>query len=202
MKRFVNYIEEHRWADFCQAIIERRDGIKYNKDCNFGDSISEYGEFYNIYNKFYNIYNKYGSLTIHLRAEEISSGALFEIRLLCGDRKGKYPIIALVNIDGIEVIEEFNNDGISSNGLMKLHYETIYFEPGDYVVTTQDAIGIYTNHRYMFASLEKDGTENLEFNSRGIYTRPATEDEISKLNEMLLRHNKKWNNETKQLEDI
>lgn len=192
MKRFVNGIEDHRWADFCQDMIERRDGKKYNKNCNFDGSISEYGEFY----------NNHGSSTVHLRAEEISSGVLFEIRLLCGDRKGNYPIITLVNIDGIEVIEEFNNDGISSNGLMKLHYEAIYFEPGDYVVTTQDAIGIYTNHRYMFASLEKDGTENLEFNSRGIYTRPANEDEISKLNEMLLRHNKKWNNETKKLEDI
>ena len=85
---------------------------------------------------------------------------------------------------------------------MKLHYEAIYFEPGDYVVTTQDAIGIYANHSHMFASLEKNGKENLELNGRGIYTRPATKDEISKLNEMLMRHNKKWNNETKQLEDI
>ena len=192
MKRFVNGIEDHRWTDFCQDMIERRDAKKYNKDCNFDGSISEYGEFY----------NNHGGSTVHLRAEEISSGVLFEIRLLCGDRKGKYPIITLVNIDGIEVIEEFNNDGISSNGLMKLHYEAIYFEPGDYVVTTQNAIGIYCNHKYMFASIEKDGTENLEFNSRGMYTRPATEDEISKLNEMLLRHNKKWNNETKKLEDI
>ena len=192
MKRFVNRIEDHRWADFCKDMIEQRDSKKYNKDCNFDGSISEYGEFY----------NKYGGSTIHLRAEEISSGVLFEIRLLCGDRKGKYPIIALVNIDGIEVIEEFNNDGISSNGLMKLHYEAIYFEPGDYVVTTQDAIGIYANHSHMFESLEKNGKENLELNGRGIYTRPATKDEISKLNEMLMRHNKKWNNETKQLEDI
>jgi len=192
MKHFVNGIEEHRWADFCQDMIERRDGKKHNKDCNYGPSLSDYGEFYNVY----------GVSTIHLRVEEISSGVLFEIRLLCADRKGKYPIIALVNIDGIEVIEEFNNDGNSLNGLMKLHYEAIYFEPGDYVVTTQDTIGIYANHWYMFASLEKDGTERLELNGSGIYKRPATEDEISKLNEMLWVHNKKWNNETKQLEDI
>ena len=192
MKCFVNSIEEHRWVDFCQDMIERRDGKKNNKDCNYGSSLSGYGEFY----------NPHGGSTIHLRAEEISSGALFEIRLLCADRKGKYPIIALVNIDGIEVIEEFNNDGNSSNGLMKLHYEAIYFEPGDYVVTTQDAIGIYANHWYMFASLEKDGTENLDLNSRGIYKRLATEEEISKLNEMLWAHNKTWNNETKQLENV
>ena len=181
MKHFVNGIEEHRWADFCQYMIEHRES-----------SLSEYGEFY----------NRIGGSTVHLRAEEISSGVLFEIRLLCADRKGKYPIIALVKIDDIEVIEEFNTDGISLNGLMKLHYESIYFEPGDYVVTTQDAIGIYANHWYMFASLEKDGTENLELNGRGIYKRPATEDEISKLNEMLWVHNKKWNNETKTLEDV
>lgn len=192
MKRFVNRIEDHRWADFCKDIIEQRDSKKYIKDCNFSGSLSKYLDFY----------NKYVASTVHISAEEISSGALFEIRLLCGDRKGKYPIIALVNIDGIEIIEEFNNDGISSNGLMKLHYEVINFEPGDYVVTTQGAIGIYANPWHMFASLEKDGKENLEFNCKGIYTRPATEDEISKLNEMLLRHKKKWNNETKQLEDI
>lgn len=192
MKHFINGIEEHRWADFCQDMIERRDGKKHNKDCNYGPSLSGYGEFYNVH----------GGSTIHLRAEETSSGALFEIRLLCADRKGKYPIIALVKIDDIEVIEVFNNDGISLDGSMKLHYESIYFEPGDYVVTTQDAIGIYANHWYMFASIEKDGTENLELNGRGRYKRPATEDEISKLNEMLFVHNKKWNNETKQLEDI
>ena len=196
MKRFVNGIEEHHWADFCQDWIERRDGKKHNNDCNYGSPLSDYGEFY----------NPHGGSTIHLRAEDISSGALFEIRLLCADRKGAYPIIALVNIDGIadgiEVIEQFNNDGISSDGLMKLHYEAIYFEPGDYVVTTQDAIGIYTNHWYMFASIEKDGTENLELNGIGSYKRLATEDEISKLNEMLFVHNKKWNNKTKQLEDL
>ena len=33
MKRFVNSIEEHHWADFCQDWIERRDGKKHNKDC-------------------------------------------------------------------------------------------------------------------------------------------------------------------------
>ena len=192
MKRFVNGIEEHRWADFCQDMIERRDGKKHNKDCNYGSSLSDYGEFYNVY----------GGSTIHLRAEEISSGVLFEIRLLCADRKGKYPIVALVKIDDIEVIEEFNNDGISLNGLMKLYYESIYFEPGDYVVTTQDTIGIYANHWYMFVCIEKNNSEHLGLCGSGIYKRPANEDEIAKLNEMLWVHNKKWNNEAKQLEDI
>ena len=192
MKRF-NGIEEHRWADFCQDLIERRDGKKLIKDCNYGPSLSEYGEFYNVY----------GGSTIHLRAEAIASGALFEIRLLCADRKGEdYPIVALVDLGSHEGVHLFDCDGYSSNGLLKLHYEAIYFEPGDYVVTTQDTIGIYANHWYMFASLEKDGTERLELNDSGIYKRPATEDEISKLNEMLWVHNKKWNNETKQLEDL
>ena len=193
MKRFVNGIEEHRWVDFCQDMIERRDGKKHNKDCNYGPSLCDYGEFYNVY----------GVSTIHLRAEAIVSGELFEIRLLCADRKGEdYPIVALVDFGNHEGVYLFDCDGISSNRLMKLHYESIYFEPGDYVVTTQDTIGIYANHWYMFASLEKDGTERLELNGSGIYKRPATEDEISKLNEMLWVHNKKWNNETKQLEDI
>lgn len=192
MERFVNGIKEHCWHEFLQDWIERRDGKKYEKDANYGSPLEKYGE----------IYNRWGSNIVHLRAEEISSGALFEIRLLCADRKGKYPIIALVNINGIEVIEEFNNDGNSSNGLMKLHYESIYFKPGDYVVTTQGAIGIYANGWYMFASLEKDGTENLQLNGRGIYKRPATEEEIAKLNEMLWVHDKKWNNETKTLENV
>ena len=193
MKRFVNGIEEHRWADFCQDLIERRDGKKHNKDCNYGPSLSGYGEFYNVY----------GGSTIHLRAEAIASGVLFEIRLLCADRKGEdYPIVALVDLGSHEGVHLFDCDGNSSDGLLKLHYEAIYFEPGDYVVTIQDTIGIYANHWYMFAALEKDGTERLELNGSGIYKRPATEDEISKLNEMLWVHDKKWNNETKQLEDI
>lgn len=193
MKRFVNGIEEHCWTDFCQDLIERRDGKKHNTDCNFGPSLSKYGEFY----------NHIGGSTIHLRAESISFGTLFEIRLLCADKRGNnYPIVALVNFGDCEKIYEFDCDGNSLDGLLKLHYEAIYFEPGDYVVTTQDAIGIYANHWYMFASLEKDGTENLELNGRGKYKRPATEDEISKLNEMLWVHNKKWNNETKTLENI
>jgi hypothetical protein len=193
MKRFVNGIEEHRWADFCQDMIERRDGKKYNKDCNYGHSLSDRAEFY----------NPHGGSTVHLRVEEILSGEFFEIRLLCADKRGSYyPIVALIDFGSYEGVYLFDCDGKSSDGLFKLHYESIYFEPGDYVVTTQDAIGIYANHWYMFASIEKDGTENLELNSIGRYKRPATEDEISKLNEMLFVHNKKWNNETKQLENI
>ena len=193
MKRFINGIEEHRWADFCQDMIERRDGKKYPKDCNYGSPLSDYGEFYNYI----------GGSTIHLRAEEILSGDLFEIRLLCADKRGSYyPIVALVDFGSYEGVYLFDCDGNSSDGLLKLHYESTYFEPGDYVVTTQDVIGIYANHWYMFASIEKDGTENLELNGRGRYKRPATEDEISKLNEMLFVHNKKWNNETKQLENV
>ena len=193
MKRFVNNIKEHCWVEFCQDWIERRDGKKNNKDCNYGPSLSRYGEFYNVY----------GGSTIHLRAEAITSGELFEIRLLCADRKGEdYPIVVLVDFGSHEGVHLFDCDGNSSDRLLKLHYEAIYFEQGDYVVTTQDTIGIYANHWYMFASLGKDGTERLELNGSGIYKRPATEDEISKLNEMLWVHDLKWNNETKQLEDI
>ena len=196
MKRFVNGIKEHCWVDFCKDWIERRDDKKANKDCNYGSPLCEYG-------KHIEFYNCWGGSTIHLRAESISPNELFEIRLLCADKKGsKYPIVALVDFGDCEKIYEFDCDGNSSNELMKLHYESTYFEPGDYVVTTQDTIGIYANHWYMFASIEKDGTENLELNGRGSYKRPATEDEIAKLNEMLWVHDLKWNNETKQLENI
>lgn len=192
MKYFVNSIEEHRWADFCHDWIERRDGKKLHKDGNYGSSLSNYGEFYNVH----------GGSTVHLRAEEISSGTLFEIRLLCADRKGEYPIIILVNFDECEKVYEFDCDGNSLDGLMKLQYESIYFESGDYVVITHDTIGIYANHWYMFASLEKDGTERLELNCSDTYKRPATKEEIAKLNEMLWVHDLKWNNDIKQLEHI
>lgn len=196
MKRFVNGIKEHCWVDFCKDWIERRDGKKYNKDCNYGPPLCEYG-------KYIEFYNYLGGSTIHLRAESISPNELFDIRLLCADKKGsKYPIVALVDFGDCEKIYEFDCDGNSSNGLMKLHYESIYFEPGDYVVTTQDAIGIYANHWYMFASIEKTGEEHLKLCGCGTYKRPANEDEIALLNEMLWVNNKKWNNETKQLEDV
>lgn len=185
MKQFINDIQEHKWVDLCEWVFKNTKGSL----CGYG----EYAEWY----------NTLGGSTQHLRAEEISSGALFEIRLLCTDRKAtNYKVIALVNIEGNEYIEEFNCDGNSKDGLMKLHYEAIFFDPGDYVVTTQGAIGIYANHWYMFASLEKDGTEHLDLFGCGIYKRPANEEEIKKLDEMLWVNNKKWNNETKQLEDI
>lgn len=193
MERFVNGIKEHCWHEFLQDWIERRDGKKYEKDANYGSPLEKYGEFY----------NRWGSNTVHLRAESGSPHTLFEIRLLFADKKGgNYPIVALVNFGECEKVYEFDCDGNSYDGLLKLHYESTYFKPGDYVVTTQGAIGIYANSWYMFASLEKDGTENLQLNGRGSYKRPATEEEIAKLNEMLWVHDLKWNNETKTLENV
>ena len=195
MRRFVNCIEEHCWVEFCQDWIERRDGLKYPKEANFGSYLGRRG----MNDEYYEHISSPG----HLMAESISSGELFEIRLLCTNKKGgNYPIVALVDLDTFEEIHLFDCDGNSSDGLLKLHEEKIFFDPGDYVVTNQDAIGIYANNWYMFVSIEKDGTENLKLNGRGSYKRPATEDEILKLNEMLLANNLKWNNETKQLENV
>jgi len=196
MKLYINDIREHCWAEFCQDWIERRDGKKSNKDCNYGSPLCEYG-------KHIEFYNYLGGSTIHLRAESISPNNLFEIRLLCADKKGgNYPIVALVDFGDCEKIYEFDNDGNSSDGLMKLHYESIYFEPGDYVVTTQGAIGIYANHWYMFACLEKDGKEHLDLYGCGQYVRLATEEEIEQLDEMIWVNNKKWNSGELKLEDI
>lgn len=195
MKLYINDIQEHRWVEFCQDWIERRDGKKYNKDCNYGSPLCEYG-------KHIEFYNYLGGSTIHLRAESISPNTLFEIRLLCADKKGsKYPIVALVDFGDCEKIYEFDCDGNSSNGLMKLHYESIYFDPGDYVVTTQGAIGIYANHWYMFACLEKDGKEHLDLYGCGQYVRLATEEEKKLLDEMLWVNNKKWNSSEFKLEN-
>ena len=196
MRRFVNGIKEHCWDKFLQDWIERRDGKKNNQDCNYGSPLGEYKQKI----EFYSLHN---SCTIHLRAEEISTGELFEIRILCADTKViGYPIIALVDFGDYEKVKLFDCDGLCSDGLMKLHYESCYFDPGDYVVTDQHAIGIYANGWYMFVCLEKNGKEHLDLYGCGRYVRLATEDEVKQLNEMLMVNNKKWNNETKQLENV
>ena len=196
MRRFVNGIKEHCWDKFLQDWIERRDGKKNNQDCNYGSPLGEYEQKI----EFYSLHN---SCTIHLRAEEISTGELFEIRILCADTKViGYPIIALVDFGDYEKVKLFDCDGLCSDGLMKLHYESCYFDPGDYVVTDQHAIGIYANGWYMFACLEKNNKEHLDLYGCGRYVRLATEDELKQLNEMLMVNNKKWNNETKQLENV
>lgn len=196
MRRFVNGIKEHCWDKFLQDWIERRDGKKNNQDCNYGSPLGEYKQKI----EFYNLHN---SCTIHLRAEEISTGKLFEIRILCADTKViGYPIIALVDFGDYEKVKLFDCDGLCSDGLMKLHYESCYFDPGDYVVTDQHTIGIYANGWYMFACLEKNGKEHLDLYGCGRYVRLAIEDEVKQLNEMLMVNDKKWNNETKQLENV
>lgn len=196
MRQFVNGIKEHCWNQFLQDWIERRDGKKHERDCNYGLPLGEYGQ-------KIEFYNRYNSCTIHLRAESISTSELFEMRILCADAKGtSYPIITLVDFGDHETVKLFDCDGICSDGLMKLHYESCYFDTGDYVVTNQQAIGIYANGWYMFACLEKNGKEHLDLCGCGQYVRLAIEDEVNKLNEMLWVHNKKWNNETKQLEDL
>ena len=196
MRRFVNGIKEHCWDKFLQDWIERRDGKKNNQDCNYGSPLGEYKQKI----EFYSLHN---SCTIHLRAEEISTGELFEIRILCADTKViGYPIIALVDFGDYEKVKLFDCDGLCSDGLMKLHYESCYFDPGDYVVTDQHAIGIYANGWYMFVCREKNGKEHLDLYGGGRYVRLATEDEVKQLNEMLMVNNKKWNNETKQLENV
>ena len=196
MRRFVNGIKEHCWDKFLQDWIERRDGKKNNQDCNYGSPLGEYKQKI----EFYSLHN---SCTIHLRAEEISTGELFEIRILCADTKViGYPIIALVDFGDYEKVKLFDCDGLCSDGLMKLHYESCYFDPGDYVVTDQHAIGIYANGWYMFTCLENNGKEHLDLYGCGRYIRLAIEDEVKQLNEMLMVNNKKWNNKTKQLENV
>ena len=66
MKRFVNSIEEHRWADFCQDMIERRDGKKNNKDCNYGSSLSKYGEFLQVHFLKFAFFVQIGKVNIQL----------------------------------------------------------------------------------------------------------------------------------------
>ena len=121
MRRFVNGIKEHCWDKFLQDWIERRDGKKNNQDCNYGSPLGEYKQKI----EFYSLHN---SCTIHLMAEEISTEELFEIRILCADAKGtSYPIIVLVDFGDHETVKLFDCDGLCSDGLMKLHYESCFF---------------------------------------------------------------------------
>lgn len=197
MKVFINGLEPHMWAAHLVDWVERRDQKKYPKDCNYGQNLMKYGET--------GEYWKHMGSSLHLRAENVNTGNLHELWILSASRKSlnnEWPIVCFVINNGIEEIEEFNCDGESKSGNYKLHREAIYFDPGDYVVTTMGSIGIYANHWYQFVSIDKDGTEHLDMYGCGQAYRPATEDEIKVLEEMLWVNNKKWNKETLKLEDI
>ncbi len=188
MKNYTNGIKAHEWHIFCQDWIERRDKKMYSAPlCEYGRHIE--------------FYNRWGQNTIHLRAEEISSGTLFEIRLLCADRNDvNYKIVALVDVNGKDLVQEFNCDGESKDGLMKLHYEVCYFDQGDYVITKQGMVGIFANGSYVFAGVQGDQEYPYQCSCDTIL-RLANEEERALLDKMLTSKKKRWNQEKMELED-
>ena len=65
-----------------------------------------------------------------------------------------------------------------------------------------NAIGIYANSCYLFCGIDGDKKEHLNQFGYGQVQRTATEEEIKLLDEVLWVHNKRWNKELLQLEDI
>lgn len=199
MKKFINSIQEGKWDEFLQDWVERRDGLKYEKDANFKTYFGPSGTNYE--------YWEHISHPVHLRVQSnYDINKLYEIHILTASRKSPdnmWPIVCLI-IDeyGFEEIEEFDRFGNSKSGDYIFYLETLFFDPGDYTVTTSGTIGIYANSWYQFVSIDKDGTEHLSLSGYGQQYRLATEDEIEILNQMLFVNNKKWNNKELKLEDI
>ena len=178
------------------GLVERRDGRHISDDIKY--------QYVGPRNTNYEYYKYLG--IVHLRAQStIDASNLYELHILTAARKSHdnaWPVVCLViDEQGFENIEEFDKDGNSKSGKYKLYLENLYLDPGDYVVTTTGAIGIFANNWYQFVSLEVDGTEHLSL-SGGIAYRLATEEERKLLDEMLWVNNKKWNSDKLKLEDI
>lgn len=195
--KIFDKIQEGKWQEFCQDWIERRDQKKYDRDNNyrvyFGRKEHD-DEHYQI-----------TSHVVRIRAKSIFDNNLFELHILTATRKDKdglYPIICLIDNNGFEEIEEFDTKGNSKSGKYILYYTSLFFEPGDYVVTNMNAIGVYANSWYLFWGIDGEKKEHLTQFGYGQTQRMATKEEIKLLDEVLWVNNKKWNKELLQLEDI
>lgn len=195
--KIFDKIKEGKWQEFCQDWIERRDHKKYERDANYHVYFGRNG--YN--DEHYQMINH----VVRLRARNILDNSLYELHILTATRKDKeglYPIVCLIDNNGFEYIEEFDTCGNSKSGKYTLYYTSLFFEPGDYVVTNMNAIGIYANSWYLFCGIDSDKKEHLNKFGYGQVQRMATKEEIKLLDEVLWVHNKRWNKELLQLDDI
>ena len=195
--KIFDEIQEGKWQEFCQDWIERRDHKKYERDANYHVYLGRKGH----NDEHYQMINH----VVRVRAKNIFDNSLFELHILTAtrkDRDGLYPIICLIDNNGFEEIEEFDTNGNSKSGKYILYYTSLYFEPGDYVVTNMNAIGIYANSWYLFCGIDDDKKEYLNQFGCGQVQRMATEEEMKLLDEVLWAHNKRWNKELLQLEDF
>lgn len=195
--KIFDKIQKGKWQEFCQDWIERRDQKKYERDANYSVYFGRNG--YN--DEHYQMINH----VVRLRARNIFDDSLFELHILTATRKDKeglYPIVCLIDNNGFEEIEEFDTYGNSKSGKYTLYYTSLFFEPGDYVVTNMNAIGIYANSWYLFCGIDCDKKEHLNQFGYGQAKRMATKEEIKLLDEVLWVHNKRWNKELLQLENI
>lgn len=124
---------------------------------------------------------------------ETSSGLQVRILGYRKDLKSKFPLIALVNKNGEEILieyDKFGNRKLSVEGIVaghddeyKLIYHSFHFEPGDYVAN-DSFIGIIeepTLRRYKFMKYFYDGKEYYNWFSDAP-TRSCTEEEIKIIN--------------------
>ncbi len=195
--KIFDKIQEGKWQELCQDWIERRDHKKYERDANYSVYFGRKGH----NDENYQMINH----VVRLRARNIFDDNLFELHILTATRKDKdwlYPIVCLIDNNGFEEIEEFDTYGNSKSGKYTLYYTSLFFEPGDYVVTNMNAIGIYANSWYLFCGIDGDKKEHLNQFGYGQVQRMATKEEIKLLDEVLWVHNKRWNKELLELEDI
>lgn len=196
MKAF-DKIQEGKWQEFCQDWIERREHKKYVITANYNAYFGRKG--------YKDEHYQMNDHVVRIRAKSTIDNSLFELHIFTATRKDKdglYPIICLIDNNGFEEIEEFDTYGNSKSGKYTLYYTSLFFEPGDYVVTNMNAIGVYANSIYLFWGIDKDKKEHLTPFGYGQAQRIANKEEIELLNEVLWANNKKWNKETLLLEDI
>lgn len=194
--KFFDKIIEGKWQEFCQDWVERRDQKKHYKEANYHVYFGRDGHADEHY--------QMTSHVVRVRAKT-KEGDIFELHILTAtrkDREGLYPIVCLIDNNGFEEIEEFDTNGNSKSGKYTLYYTALFFEPGDYVVTNSNAIGVYESSWYLFWGVDGDRKEYLSRFGHGQVKRMATKEEITLLNEVLWAHNKTWNKELLQLEDI
>lgn len=185
-------IQEGAWQVFLEDWLMRKnyqkpEGANFNFYCGPKDFK---GEHYYI-----------NGHVVHLWVKN-REGVKHDVSLLTASCRGNYPIALLINRGDWDELETFDKKGNSLSGNYTLYYEGVFFEEGDYVATNLNAIGIYRNSWYLACGIDKSHKEYLDPFGYGQAIRPATSEEIEEINMMLYVNNKRWNPETKELEEV
>ena len=191
--KMYNKIQEGAWHVFLEDWLMRKNNQKSFKDANF--------DFYCGPKDFKGEHYYTFDHVVHLWVKN-KEGVKFDVSLLTASCRGNYPIVLLINRGDWDELETFDKKGNSSSGNYTLYHESVYFEEGDYVATNLNTIGIYKNSWFLACGIEKNHKEHLDIFGSGQAIRPATPEEIKEINMMLYVNNKKWNPDTKKLENV